>query len=102
MVLTQVVLLHVADVAVDGRVAEDDQHDGLAALQQDAVRRVALHGVDLGLGGRPHRRVPALPRPAGDVEHPQLVRHVAPAGLQFTPEHEDVVLGRRGERFVLQ
>lgn len=30
--LTQVVLLNVADVAVDGGVAEDDQHDDLAPI----------------------------------------------------------------------
>ena len=58
--------------------------------------RVTLHRVNLSLGWRAHRGVSLLPRPTGHVEHPQLVCHVPPAGLQFATEHIDVILKRRG------
>lgn len=84
--LTQVVLLDVADVAVEGAVAEEDEHDGAVVPEGDDVGRVPHHGVLL-LGLRGQRR-PALPR---DVEHPQLAAHV-PRGIDLTAVHVDVIL----------
>lgn len=59
--LTQVVLLYVADVAVDGGVTKDDQHDGLATAQLHAMGRVALHSVNMSLGRRADDGASALP-----------------------------------------
>lgn len=96
--LTQVVLLNVADVAVDGGVAKDDQHDCVATVQRDTVGRVSLHGVDLDLCQRADNGVPPLPRTVGYVEDPQLIGDVVQASLQFPPKHVDVILIRRGFR----
>lgn len=86
--LTDVVLLDLVDVAVDGRVAEEGHHDLLAARQLHHVGRVTLQGV-----GRRRRRPPQRPGAARDVEDPQLVRHVGPLGFQLPTKHVDVVLG---------
>lgn len=86
--LTEVVLLDLVDVAIDGRVAEEGQHDHLAAGQLHHVGRVTLQGV-----GWRRRRPPQRPGAARDVEDPQLVCHVGPLGLQLPAKHVDVVLG---------
>lgn len=88
-ILTEAVLLHFVDVAVDGGVAEEDQHERLAVRLLHHVGRVALQGV-----GRGRCRVPQRPAAAGDVEHPQLIRHVGRFGLQLPAKHVDVILGR--------
>lgn len=94
---TQVVLLNIAYVAVDGRVAKDDEHDGLATLQLDAVGCVSLHRINLSLSRRVHVGVSPLPHSTGYVERPQLICHVAPAGFQFPTEQVDGILTRGEE-----
>lgn len=91
--LTHVVLLDLVDVAVDRRVAEEGQHRRLAVRQLHHVSRVPLQCVRRRRG-----RLPQRPGAAGDVEHPQLVRHVGRLGLQLPAEHVDVVLRRRKEK----
>ena len=51
--LTDVVLLNFVDVAVDRRVAEEDQHHRLAVGQLHHVGGVALQGVGRGRGWFP-------------------------------------------------
>lgn len=48
--LTDVILLNIADVAVDGGVAEDDHHHHIAVIQLDYMGGVAFHSVDLPMG----------------------------------------------------
>ncbi len=59
---------------------------------------MSLHGVNLSLGRRANNGVSPLPRPTGYVEHPQLVGHVPPAGLQFPTKHVDIILKKKRER----
>lgn len=77
--LTDVVLLYVADVAVDGGVAEDDYHHHIACVQLGYVRKMALHGIDLPMSwctGFPLR--PCL---GGYVKHPQFICYITSAHL---------------------
>lgn len=54
--------------------------------------RVSFHGVYLSLGRWADHRVSPLPCPIGYIEDPQLVRHVFPAGFQFSTKHVDIIL----------
>lgn len=90
--LTQIVLLNIADVAVDGRVAKNDQHNSVAPFCLDAVCRMTLHCINLGR--LDHNRVSPLPRPTWHVEHPQFICHIPSAAFQFPAKHVDLILQR--------
>lgn len=88
--LTQIVLLNIADVAVDRRVAKNDQHNSIAPFCLDAVRRMTLHRINLGR--LDDHRVSPLPRPTWHVEHPQFICHIPSAAFQFPAKHVDLIL----------
>lgn len=88
--LTDVVLLNFVDVAVDWRVAKEDQHHRFSIGQLYHVGGVSLQGV-----GRRRGWFQQRPGASGDVEHPHLIRHVSRSCFQLPAEHVDVILGKR-------
>lgn len=88
--LTDVVLLNFVDVAVNRRVAKEDQHHRLAAGQLHHVGGVALQGVRRRRG-----RFPWQPGASGDVEHPHFVRHVGCSSFHFPAKQVDVILQKK-------
>lgn len=96
-VLTDVVLLNFVDVAVDWRVAKEDQHHWLAVGLLHHMGGVPLQSVRRRRGWCPWR-----PGASRDVEHPHFVRHVGRLRLQLPTKHVDVILheGRDRERSV--
>lgn len=85
--LTDVVLLDFVDVAVDGRVAKEDQHHRLAISHLHHMRRVSLQGVWRCWG-----RFPWQPGAPGNVEDPHLICHVSRSHFQLPAKHVDVIL----------
>lgn len=86
--LTDVVLLHQADVAVQRTVSEQNQHDGALSFlgRGHDVSRVSHHGV-LVIGPWTQEN-PGL---VLDVKHPQLAGHVS-SGVDFSSIHVDLPL----------
>lgn len=90
--LTQVVLLHLADVAVQGTVSKQHQHGGAGTLldRRHDMGRVAHHSVlvlhDLGAEEDPGLVL--------DVEDPQLAGHVS-RRVDLSPVHVDLPLGKK-------
>lgn len=90
--LTQVVLLHLADVAVQRTVSKQHQHGGAGTLldRRHDMGRVSHHSV-LVLGDLGAEEDPGL---VLDVEDPQLAGHVS-RRVDLSPVHVDLPLGEK-------
>lgn len=95
--LTQVVLLHLADVAVQRTVSKQHQHGGTGTLLDGRhhMGRVSHHSVlvlrDLGAEEDPGLVL--------DVEDPQLAGHVS-RRVDLSPVHVDLPLGKKQRSLV--
>lgn len=86
--LTNVVLLHLADVSVERAVTEDDEHYWLSSIRQEVnnVSRMTHHCILLFSS-----RGQQLPRMIPCVKHPQLRGHV-PRGINLPTIHVYLIL----------
>lgn len=93
--LTDVVLLHLADVTVQRTVSKQNQHGGTGTLldRRDDMGRVSHHSV-LVLSDQGAQQDPGL---VLDVEHPQLAGHVS-RGVDLSSVHVDLPLDETADR----
>lgn len=92
LVLTNVVLLDVAQVAINGWIAKQHHHDGLSISVFHYMCTMSLHSKMLSV----QHRVGSPEGPGTDIciKHPQFICYVPRARIQLPTKHVDLILQR--------
>lgn len=96
LALTNVVLLYVAEVAINWWIAKKHHHDRLSISVVHYVSSMSLHGEVLRLQHRTER--PEGPGTATCIKQPQFICYVPGACLQLPTKHVDIILQRAEKR----